>query len=217
MKTVIAEITHVLDNLFCLQADSKFHAFLLENSRLGLSLMDYAISGKELRGENGSCFKMSDYEASLIAQLDDYETFCHDNNISMDTYFPLLECTKEDFNWFKRGKPYESAYWETPHVINHLDSEYDDHPHVAILSKLTHEDPPYIATPSKLAPLQTISHGEIMETNPPQDLHGEYLQTSISSHPTFDEDTANCPSASLRGTTSNPHTESYDYDSAPSF
>ena len=49
--TVIKETTHVLDNLFCLQPDSKFHAYLLENARLGLSIMDYVISGKDLRGE----------------------------------------------------------------------------------------------------------------------------------------------------------------------
>ena len=121
--TVIKETTHVLDNLFCLQPDSKFHAYLLENARLGLSIMDYVISGKELRGENGSRFEMSDYEASLIAQLDDYEPFCHDNNVSMDTYFPLLECTKEEFNRSKRGEPCESTYREPPHVTNQLDSE----------------------------------------------------------------------------------------------
>ena len=46
---------------------------------------------------------MSDYEASLIDQLDDYKAFCYDNHLNMDTKFPLLECTKEDFNWFKRS------------------------------------------------------------------------------------------------------------------
>ena len=66
---------------------------------------------------------MSNYEASLIAQLDDYETFCHDNNVNMNTYFPLLECTKEEFNRFKRGEPCGSTYWEPPHITNQLDSE----------------------------------------------------------------------------------------------
>ena len=49
--TVIKETKHVLDNLFCLQPGSKFYAYLLENAKLGLSLMDYFISGKEMRGE----------------------------------------------------------------------------------------------------------------------------------------------------------------------
>ena len=121
--TAIKETKHVLDNLFCLQPDSKFYAYLLENAKLGLSLMGYIISGKEMRGENGSHFKMSDYEASLIAQLDDYEAFCCDNNINMNIYFPLLECTKEDFDRFKRDEPCESNYREPPHITNQLDSE----------------------------------------------------------------------------------------------
>ena len=92
------ETKHILDNLFNLQSNSKFYAYLLENSKLGIGVMDYIIIGKELRGENGSCFEISDHEASLIDQLDDYEAFCHDNNVSMDSYFPLLKCTKEEFN-----------------------------------------------------------------------------------------------------------------------
>ena len=101
--TVIKETKHILDNLFNLQPDSKFYAYLLENSKLGLGVMDYVIIGKELRGENGSCFEMSDYEANLLDQLDDYEAFCYDNQFHMDTKFPLLECTKKDFDRFKRG------------------------------------------------------------------------------------------------------------------
>ena len=121
--TVIKETKHVLDNLFYLQPGSKFYAYLLENAKLGLSLMDYIISGKEMRGENSSLFKMSDYEACFIDQLNDYEDFCQDNNINMDTYFPLLECTKEDFDRFKRGEPCEPNYQKPPHITNQLDSE----------------------------------------------------------------------------------------------
>jgi len=97
------ETKHILDNLFDLKPNSKFYAYLLGNSKLGIGIMDYIIIGKELRGENGSCFEISDHEASLIDQLDDYEASCYDNQINMGTKFPLLKCAKEDFDRFKRS------------------------------------------------------------------------------------------------------------------
>ena len=45
------ETKHILDNLFNMQPDSKLYAYLLENSKLGIGVMDYIILGKELRGE----------------------------------------------------------------------------------------------------------------------------------------------------------------------
>ena len=86
-------------------------------------------------------------------------------------------------------------------------------------SDTAREDLPHIVTLSKLIPLQTISHGETMEPNPPQGLHGECVQTSISSHPAFDEDATNhSPPSTTHGELTsklrieNIHSSSYDSD-----
>ena len=48
---------------------------------------------------------MSSCEASIIVQLDEYENYYFDKGIGMNHKFPLLLCTKEDFDRFKKAAP----------------------------------------------------------------------------------------------------------------
>ena len=87
---------------------------------------------------------------------------------------------------------------------------HEDPPHASKPSEPTHEDPShdpiplnpsqedlsYDAIPSKLTPLCTMLHGETMKPSPPQNLCGENLQTSVSLHPAFEEETVNLSSPS---------------------
>ena len=48
---------------------------------------------------------MTRNEASLMKQLMSYAHHCYDNKIAIHESFPLLACTKEDFNDFKEADP----------------------------------------------------------------------------------------------------------------
>ena len=82
------ETKHVLCNLFCLEPCNEFYAFLMKHAKLGLISTAYWILGKELRlSSNDLVHIMSDYEATLMEQLDAYNMFCYDNEIGMDEEF----------------------------------------------------------------------------------------------------------------------------------
>ena len=98
IMSLTKEVKYVLENLFYLKSSSRFYEFLLNNTKTGLGLNDYVILGKDLHGSNRSRFKMSNCEASLMAKFDEYENYCFDEGIGMNHKFPLLLCTKEDFD-----------------------------------------------------------------------------------------------------------------------
>ena len=64
-----------LENLFCLKPSSRLYESLFKNAKLGLGMSDCATFGKDLHEINGSSFKMSNYEASLMVQLDEYDDY----------------------------------------------------------------------------------------------------------------------------------------------
>ena len=67
----------------------------MKHSKLGIGMCDYVIYEKDIRHYECSAQKLSNYEASLIEELDEHVDFCYGNEISMDIPFPLLIWTKE--------------------------------------------------------------------------------------------------------------------------
>ena len=52
-----------------------FCAHLVKHAKLGIGMCDYVFYGKELRHYECSTYKLSNYEASLIEQLDEHIDF----------------------------------------------------------------------------------------------------------------------------------------------
>ena len=88
---------------------------------------------------------MSSCEASLMVQLDEHENYCFDEGIGMNHKFPLLLCTKEDFNRFEKAalpKPSKSALAKVEFTSSKSSTP----------SEPSYEEPPHDAIPSKLTP-----------------------------------------------------------------
>ena len=160
-KPVDIETKHVLDNLFGLKSNDKFYAFLMDHAKLGVHINDFALCKNKLRigpfHKANSTYDVNDYQASLIAQLNDHDEFCIDNNVLMDVASPLLHCTKEDFDRFKKAVPSKPSN-STPAKPKSTLSK------PSTPSKPLIADPPHDLTPLDL--IRIMLHGETTNLSP---------------------------------------------------
>ena len=102
--SVIQENKHVLENLFSLDSTSGMHIFLMHQAESGTGIEDFPRKKLQILGSDRE-YCMTSNEANLMDQLMNYVHHFYDNEIAMHESFPLLVCTKEDFNYFKVACP----------------------------------------------------------------------------------------------------------------